>query len=31
MYLNTALVNIANSNQEQKDFFLNQAIYVLCL
>lgn len=29
MYLNTALINITNSNQEQKDYFFNQAIYAL--
>lgn len=29
MYLNTALNSIKNSNQQQDDFFLNQAIYAL--
>ncbi len=29
MYLNTALINIDNTNQQQKDFFFNQAIYAL--
>ena len=29
IYLNTALINIDNSNQQQKDFSFNQAIYAL--